>query len=51
LSGDGRDAEVRYGNDKVGLWRSHHDGLLDAVLSGLHRDLVEPARPRPPIRC
>jgi len=39
------DAEVIYVNDNFGLWRSHHDELLDAVLGGPHRDLVEPVRP------
>ncbi|WP_405843120.1 DUF6328 family protein [Streptomyces platensis] len=30
------DTEVIYVNDNFGLWRSHHDELLDAVLSGPH---------------
>lgn len=39
------DADVIYVNDNFGLWRSHHDELLDTVLSGPHADLVEPLRP------
>ncbi|MCF3145476.1 cysteine hydrolase family protein [Streptomyces platensis] len=39
------DSEVIYVNDNFGLWRSHHDELLDAVLGGPHGDLVEPVRP------
>jgi nicotinamidase-related amidase len=39
------DIEVIYVNDNFGLWRSHHDELLDTVLSGPHADLVEPVRP------
>ncbi|WP_407554579.1 isochorismatase family cysteine hydrolase [Streptomyces sp. Pv4-95] len=39
------DAEVIYVNDNFGLWRSHHDELLDVVLRGPHADLVEPIRP------
>lgn len=39
------DAEVIYVNDNFGLWRSHHDELLETVLSGPHADLVEPVRP------
>ncbi|GFE13355.1 hypothetical protein Sgleb_14020 [Streptomyces glebosus] len=39
------DTEVIYVNGNFGLWRSHHDELLDAVLSGPHGDLVEPVRP------
>ncbi|MFH8570080.1 isochorismatase family cysteine hydrolase [Streptomyces sp. NPDC017993] len=38
-------AEVIYVNDNFGLWRSHHDELLDVVLRGPHADLVEPIRP------
>jgi nicotinamidase-related amidase len=38
-------AAVIYVNDNFGLWRSHHDELLDIVLSGPHADLVEPVRP------
>lgn len=37
--------EVIYVNDNFGLWRSHHDELLDTVLSGPRADLVEPVRP------
>ncbi|MFD8324511.1 cysteine hydrolase family protein [Streptomyces lydicus] len=37
--------EVIYVNDNFGLWRSHHDELLDTVLSSPHADLVEPVRP------
>ncbi|WP_406482190.1 isochorismatase family cysteine hydrolase [Streptomyces platensis] len=39
------DVEIIYVNDNFGLWRSHHDELLDTVLSGPHADLVEPVRP------
>ncbi|MCX5448308.1 MULTISPECIES: isochorismatase family cysteine hydrolase [Streptomyces] len=39
------EVEVIYVNDNFGLWRSHHDELLDTVLSGPHADLVEPVRP------
>ncbi|MFI0786881.1 cysteine hydrolase family protein [Streptomyces lydicus] len=41
----GSGIEVIYVNDNFGLWRSHHDELLDAVLGGPHSDLVEPVRP------
>ncbi|WP_327706244.1 cysteine hydrolase [Streptomyces decoyicus] len=37
--------EVIYVNDNFGLWRSHHDELLENVLSSPHADLVEPIRP------
>ncbi|AXK35687.1 cysteine hydrolase [Streptomyces armeniacus] len=37
--------EVIYVNDNFGRWRSHHDELLDTVLSGPYADLVEPIRP------
>ncbi len=36
---------VIYVNDNFGQWRSHHDELLDIVLSGPHADLVAPIRP------
>ena len=39
------DVAVIYVNDNFGLWRSHHDELLDIVLSGPHAELVEPVRP------
>ncbi|MFE1173260.1 cysteine hydrolase family protein [Streptomyces sp. NPDC058773] len=39
------DADVIYVNDNFGLWRSHHDELLDTVLRGPRADLVEPVRP------
>ncbi|MEU3741487.1 isochorismatase family cysteine hydrolase [Streptomyces sp. NPDC032198] len=39
------DITVIYANDNFGLWRSHHDELLDMVLSGPHADLVAPIRP------
>ncbi|WP_367038922.1 isochorismatase family cysteine hydrolase [Streptomyces sp. Je 1-332] len=39
------DIVVIYANDNFGLWRSHHDELLDIVLSGPHADLVTPIRP------
>ncbi|MFG2287724.1 cysteine hydrolase family protein [Streptomyces sp. NPDC048595] len=39
------DTEVIYVNDNFGLWRSHHDELLENVLSGPYADLVEPVRP------
>ena len=38
-------APVVYVNDNFGDWRSDHRALLDAVLSGPHRDLVEPIVP------
>ncbi|MEU9500718.1 isochorismatase family cysteine hydrolase [Streptomyces sp. NPDC048196] len=41
----GSDTEVIYVNDNFGLWRSHHDEILDTALSGPHADLVEPVRP------
>ncbi|MFJ9407164.1 isochorismatase family cysteine hydrolase [Streptomyces sp. NPDC101393] len=41
------DVVVIYVNDNFGLWRSHHDELLDIVLSGPHAELVEPVRPEP----
>ncbi|MCF3172002.1 cysteine hydrolase [Streptomyces sioyaensis] len=41
----GSGADVIYVNDNFGLWRSHHDELLDTVLSGPHAHLVEPLRP------
>ncbi|MFJ6749274.1 MULTISPECIES: isochorismatase family cysteine hydrolase [unclassified Streptomyces] len=40
------DVAVIYVNDNFGLWRSHHDELLDIVLSGPHAELVEPVRPQ-----
>ncbi|MGW7078511.1 isochorismatase family cysteine hydrolase [Streptomyces sp. NPDC054866] len=39
------DIAVIYVNDNFGLWRSHHDELLDKALSGPHADLVAPIRP------
>ncbi|WP_268873590.1 isochorismatase family cysteine hydrolase [Streptacidiphilus neutrinimicus] len=36
---------VIYVNDNFGLWRSHHDELVDVALRGPHADLVEPIRP------
>ncbi|MEU8827585.1 isochorismatase family cysteine hydrolase [Streptomyces sp. NPDC048636] len=39
------DVEVIYVNDNFGRWRSHHDELLEAALSGPHADLVDPVRP------
>lgn len=39
------DMVVIYANDNFGLWRSHHDELLDIVLSGPHAELVAPIRP------
>ncbi|MGW9043444.1 cysteine hydrolase family protein [Streptomyces lydicus] len=41
----GSGIDVIYVNDNFGLWRSHHDELLDAVLSSPYADLVEPVRP------
>ncbi|MEV6752650.1 isochorismatase family cysteine hydrolase [Streptomyces sp. NPDC051214] len=40
-----KDVAVIYANDNFGLWRSHHDELLDIALSGPHADLVAPIRP------
>ncbi|WP_037606190.1 isochorismatase family cysteine hydrolase [Streptacidiphilus rugosus] len=40
-----RDLPVIYVNDNFGLWRSHHQELLDQALRGPHGDLVEPVRP------
>ncbi|WP_031520751.1 cysteine hydrolase family protein [Streptomyces sp. NRRL F-5123] len=37
--------EVIYVNDNFGRWRSHHDELVDAALSGPHAELVEPLVP------
>ncbi|MEU2564487.1 isochorismatase family cysteine hydrolase [Streptomyces longispororuber] len=39
------DVDVIYVNDNFGLWRSHHDELLQEALRGPHADLVEPVRP------
>ncbi|MEU5998128.1 MULTISPECIES: isochorismatase family cysteine hydrolase [unclassified Streptomyces] len=39
------DIVVIYANDNFGQWRSHHEELLDIVLSGPHADLVAPIRP------
>ncbi|MEV2250492.1 isochorismatase family cysteine hydrolase [Streptomyces sp. NPDC050147] len=39
------DIAVIYVNDNFGLWRSHHDELLDIALSGPHAELVAPIRP------
>ncbi|MEV0522501.1 isochorismatase family cysteine hydrolase [Streptomyces sp. NPDC050439] len=40
-----KDIAVIYANDNFGLWRSHHDELLEKALSGPHADLVAPIRP------
>ncbi|MFC9731881.1 isochorismatase family cysteine hydrolase [Streptomyces roseolus] len=39
------EAPVIYVNDNFGRWRSHHGEILQAALSGRHRDLVEPIAP------
>jgi len=41
----GEGIDVVYVNDNFGRWRSRHDKLLDAALSGKHADLVEPVQP------
>lgn len=40
-----REVPVIYVNDNFGLWRSHHEELLDKALQGPRADLVEPIRP------
>lgn len=37
--------EVVYVNDNFGRWRSQHDEIINAALSGPHRELVDPIRP------
>jgi nicotinamidase-related amidase len=39
------DTTVIYVNDNFGHWRSNRDELVDEVLAGDHRHLVEPIRP------
>ncbi|KQX51015.1 MULTISPECIES: isochorismatase family cysteine hydrolase [unclassified Streptomyces] len=39
------ESPVVYVNDNFGEWRSHHGEILQAALSGRHRDLVEPVAP------
>jgi nicotinamidase-related amidase len=44
-AGDDDDVEVVYVNDLYGQWNAGRTELLERVLAGTHRDLVEPVVP------